>query len=121
MRPFRCAATPASVNPERSVDRTGHDPMLSGTFLPWSLACGGHPAAGLESHMALTKSEVLARLERVASPDGLALPETGALSRIVVSDGKVFFSITIDAAAVNAWGPGRKRAEAAVQAAAGPA
>src|SRR5258707_12037095 len=90
--------------------------MLSGTFLPWSLACGGHPAAGLESLMALTKSEVLASLERVASPDGLALPKTSALSDIVVSDGKVFFSITVDAAVVNAWEPVRRRAEAAVKA-----
>jgi len=69
-----------------------------------------------ESLMALTKSEVLASLERVASPDGLALPQTGALSDIVVSDGKVFFSITVDSAAVNAWEPVRKRAEAAVKA-----
>jgi ATP-binding protein involved in chromosome partitioning len=66
--------------------------------------------------MALTKSEVLASLERVASPDGLALPKTGALSDIVVSDGKVFFSITVDAALVNAWEPVRRRAEAAVKA-----
>src|SRR5499427_8630076 len=66
--------------------------------------------------MALTQSEVLASLERVASPDGLALPQTGALSDIVVSDGKVFFSITVDAAAVNAWEPVRRRAEAAVKA-----
>ena len=66
--------------------------------------------------MALTKSEVLASLERVASPDGLALPKTGTLSDIVVSDGKVFFSITVDAAVVNAWEPVRKRAEAAVKA-----
>jgi len=70
----------------------------------------------MESLMALTKSEVLASLERVASPDGLALPKTGALSDIVVSDGKVFFSITVDSAAVNAWEPVRKRAEAAVKA-----
>ncbi|HWN48622.1 MAG TPA: Mrp/NBP35 family ATP-binding protein [Xanthobacteraceae bacterium] len=66
--------------------------------------------------MALTKSEVLASLERVASPDGLALPKTGTVSDIVVSDGKVFFSITVDAAVVNAWEPVRKRAEAAVKA-----
>jgi ATP-binding protein involved in chromosome partitioning len=66
--------------------------------------------------MALTKSEVLASLERVASPDGLALPKTSALSDIVVSDGKVFFSITVDAAVVNAWEPVRRRAEAAVKA-----
>src|SRR5712692_10145593 len=66
--------------------------------------------------MALTKSEVLASLERVASPDGLALPKTGTLSDVIVSDGKVFFSITVDAAVVNAWEPVRKRAEAAVKA-----
>src|SRR5262249_60652802 len=66
--------------------------------------------------MALTKSEVLASLEHVASPDGRALPQTGALSDIVVSNGKVFFSITVNAAAVNAWEPVRKRAEAAVKA-----
>jgi ATP-binding protein involved in chromosome partitioning len=70
----------------------------------------------MESLMALTKSEVLASLERVASPDGLALPKTGALSDIVVSDGKVFFSITVDAAVVNAWEPVRRRAEAVVKA-----
>jgi hypothetical protein len=44
----------------------------------------------MESLMALTKSEVLASLERVASPDGLVLP-TGALSDIVVPDGKSIF------------------------------
>jgi ATP-binding protein involved in chromosome partitioning len=66
--------------------------------------------------MALTKSEVLASLERVASPQGEPLPRTGALSDIVVSDGKVFFSITVDAGVVNAWEPVRRRAEAAVKA-----
>jgi ATP-binding protein involved in chromosome partitioning len=70
----------------------------------------------MENLMTLTKSEVLGSLERVASPDGLALPKTGALSDIVVSDGKVFFSITVDSTAVNAWEPVRKRAEAAVKA-----
>jgi ATP-binding protein involved in chromosome partitioning len=66
--------------------------------------------------MALTKSEVLAALERIESPEGLALPQTGALSDIVVSDDKVFFSITVDSAVVNAWEPVRRRAEAAVKA-----
>jgi ATP-binding protein involved in chromosome partitioning len=70
----------------------------------------------MEAFMALTKSEVLASLERVASPDGLALPKTGALSDIVVADGKVFFSITVDAGVVNAWEPVRKRSEAVVKA-----
>ncbi len=35
---------------------------------------------------------------------------------MVASDGKVFFSITVDAAAVKAWEPVRKRAEEAVRA-----
>ncbi len=44
------------------------------------------------------------------------MPQTGTLSDIVVSDGKVFFSMTVDAAAVKAWEPVRKRAEDAVRA-----
>jgi ATP-binding protein involved in chromosome partitioning len=70
----------------------------------------------MESEMALTKDEVLKGLEAVASPHGEPLPRTGTLSDIVVSDGKVFFSITVDAAAVEAWEAVRKRAEAAVKA-----
>src|SRR6266850_640006 len=66
--------------------------------------------------MAATKEQVLARLASVKSPDGLALTETGKLSDVVVSDGKVFFSITVDAAVVQAWEPVRKAAEAAVRA-----
>jgi ATP-binding protein involved in chromosome partitioning len=38
------------------------------------------------------------------------------LSDIVANDGKVFFSLTVDAAAVQAWEPVRKRAEQAVRA-----
>jgi ATP-binding protein involved in chromosome partitioning len=70
----------------------------------------------MESVMALTKGEVLASLARVPSPEGVALPDTGTLSDIIVTDGKVFFSITVDAAVVNAWEPVRRRAEAAVKA-----
>jgi ATP-binding protein involved in chromosome partitioning len=70
----------------------------------------------MESEMAVTKDEVLASLEAVASPQGEPLPRTGTLSDIVVSDGKVFFSITVDAGVVQAWEPVRKRAEAAVKA-----
>lgn len=65
--------------------------------------------------MAVTKDAVLAGLAAVKSPDGTALPATGKLSDIVVSDGKVFFSITVDAAAVPGWEPVRKAAEAAVR------
>jgi ATP-binding protein involved in chromosome partitioning len=66
--------------------------------------------------MALSSSEVLASLDGVSSPEGLPLPKTGVLSDILVADGKVFFSITVNAAVVQAWEPVRKRAEAAVKA-----
>jgi ATP-binding protein involved in chromosome partitioning len=69
--------------------------------------------------MASLKDEVLAALEGVPSPEGIPLPKTGALSEVVVSDGKVFLSINVDAAAVQGWEPVRKRAEAAVRAVAG--
>jgi len=69
--------------------------------------------------MAVTRDQVLAALEGVASPQGTPLPKTGTLSDVVASDGKVFFSITVDAAEVKAWEPVRKRAEEAVRALAG--
>jgi len=66
--------------------------------------------------MAVTKEQVLASLEGVKSPEGTALPRTGALSEVVAGDGKVFFSITVDAAQVEAWEGVRKRAEEVVRA-----
>jgi ATP-binding protein involved in chromosome partitioning len=66
--------------------------------------------------MASLKDDVLAALGKVATPQGKPLTETGALSDIVASDGKVFFSITVDAAAVPQWQSVRTRAEAAVRA-----
>jgi ATP-binding protein involved in chromosome partitioning len=66
--------------------------------------------------MASLKDEVLAALAGVATPDGTPLTATGKLSDIVASDGKVFFSISVDAAAVPQWESVRKRAEAAVRA-----
>src|SRR6266568_3969050 len=66
--------------------------------------------------MAVTKEQVLAGLTAVKSPEGVALTETGKLSDVVVSDGKVFFSITVDATVVQKWEPVRKAAEAAVRA-----
>jgi ATP-binding protein involved in chromosome partitioning len=66
--------------------------------------------------MAVSKEQVLAALEGVQSPTGAPLPGTGALSDVVASDGKVFFSITVDAAEVKAWDPVRKRAEEVVRA-----
>ncbi len=66
--------------------------------------------------MAVTKEQVLSALAKVGSPGGTPLPDARVLSDIVVSDGKVFFSITADAAAVKAWEPVRKSAEDAVRA-----
>jgi len=66
--------------------------------------------------MAATKDDVRAALGKVSGPDGKPLPETGTLSDIVVTDGKVFFSITVDADAVPQWEPIRARAEHAVRA-----
>ena len=66
--------------------------------------------------MALSKQTVLASLEGVHSPDGTPLPQSGALSEIIAGDGKVFFSISVDAAAVKSWEPVRAKAEAAVRA-----
>src|SRR5437764_6449807 len=63
-----------------------------------------------------TKEQVLASLEAVKSPDGTPLPKTGTLSEVVAGDGKVFFSITVDAGEVKAWESVRKRAEEAVRA-----
>jgi ATP-binding protein involved in chromosome partitioning len=62
------------------------------------------------------KDDISAALDKVLGPDGKPLPQTGTLSDIVVSDGKVFFSITVNAGAVREWEPVRARAEAAVRA-----
>ena len=66
--------------------------------------------------MALNKEQVLACLEGVKSPAGIPLPKTGTLSDVVAGAGKVFFSISVDAAEVKAWEAVRKRAEEAVRA-----
>jgi ATP-binding protein involved in chromosome partitioning len=65
--------------------------------------------------MAPTKEQVLERLADVKAPDGRPLPATGTLSDIVVSDGKAFFSIGVDADAVPRWEPVRKAAEMAAR------
>jgi len=66
--------------------------------------------------MSTSKDDVLAALGKIASPEGTPLPSTGKLSEIVVADGKVFFSITVDAAAVPVWEAIRERAQKAVAA-----
>src|SRR6185437_4889227 len=66
--------------------------------------------------MTVSKEQVLGALAKVASPGGVPLPEARVLSDVVVTDGKVFFSITADATAVKLWEPVRKQAEEAVRA-----
>src|SRR5207237_9507167 len=86
------------------VDRLGLVLLLSGRFgRDWTA-------------MAPTKQQILDSLAKVASPDGTPLTKTEALSEVVLSDGKVFFSLTVDAGAVPRWEAVRKRAEEAVRA-----
>jgi ATP-binding protein involved in chromosome partitioning len=70
----------------------------------------------LEHSMTVTKDDVLASLARVACPDGTPLHRSAALSDVLATDGKVFFSIAVDAGEVKAWEPVRKRAEEVVRA-----
>ena len=66
--------------------------------------------------MAALKDDVIAALGKISGPDGVTLPASGKLSEIVAADGKVFFSVTVDAAAVKQWESVRERAEKAVRA-----
>src|SRR5580693_9314696 len=66
--------------------------------------------------MANQKDDVLAALGKVPAPDGTPLPATHKLSDIVVADGKVFFSITVDAGAIKQWETVREQAETAIRA-----
>jgi ATP-binding protein involved in chromosome partitioning len=66
--------------------------------------------------MTALKDDVVAALGKISGPDGVPLPASGKLSEIVAADGKVFFSITVDATAVKQWESVRERTEAAVRA-----
>jgi ATP-binding protein involved in chromosome partitioning len=66
--------------------------------------------------LSVTQQQVVDALGRVKSPRGTALSHAGVLSAISVSDGKVFFSINVDAAEARAWEGTRAEAEAAVRA-----
>jgi ATP-binding protein involved in chromosome partitioning len=65
--------------------------------------------------LSVTQQQVLDRLAKVASPRGVALTNANVLSDIAVNDGKVFFSINVDAAEARAWESVRAEAEAAVR------
>lgn len=65
--------------------------------------------------MSVTQQQVLDTLARIKSPRGVALTNANVLSAISAADGKVFFSINVDAAEARAWESVRAEAEAAVR------
>jgi ATP-binding protein involved in chromosome partitioning len=70
----------------------------------------------------ITRDDVLKALAALKGPDGAsALPASGALSDIVVHQGKVYFSIAVDPARAGAFETLRKAAEDAVKALPGAA
>jgi ATP-binding protein involved in chromosome partitioning len=66
--------------------------------------------------LSVTQQQVLDCLRKVRSPRGVALPDANVLSDITVNDGKVFFSINVDAHEARAWESVRTEAEGAVRA-----
>jgi ATP-binding protein involved in chromosome partitioning len=65
--------------------------------------------------LSVTQQQVLDGLAKVMSPRGVALTNANVLSAITVNDGKVFFSINVDAAEARAWETVRAEAETAVR------
>ena len=66
--------------------------------------------------MGVTQQQVQDALSRVATPRGVALTNANVLSPISATDGKVFFSINVEASEARAWESVRAAAEAAVRA-----
>lgn len=66
--------------------------------------------------MSVSKQQVLDGLAKVMSPRGVPLVHANVLSEVAVTDGKVLFSINVDAAEARAWESVRAQAEAAVRA-----
>jgi ATP-binding protein involved in chromosome partitioning len=66
--------------------------------------------------VSVTQQQVLDSLAKVKSPRGVTLTDANVLSAITVNDGKVFFSINVDATEARAWESVRAQAEAAVRA-----
>jgi ATP-binding protein involved in chromosome partitioning len=66
--------------------------------------------------LSVTQQQVLDALSKVRSPRGVALSEANVLSAITVNDGKVFFSINVEAHEARAWEEVRALAESAVRA-----
>jgi ATP-binding protein involved in chromosome partitioning len=66
--------------------------------------------------LSVTQQQVLDALANVRSPRGVALTDANVLSAITANDGKVFFSINVDAHEARAWEDVRAQAESAVRA-----
>jgi len=66
--------------------------------------------------MTVTTDQIRESLKGIKGPDGANLLTSGKLSDIVVTGGKVFFSLSVEASAAPAWEPVRKSAEEAVRA-----
>jgi len=66
--------------------------------------------------VSVTQQQIIERLRKVRSPRGVALTEADVLSAVTLNDGKVFFSINVDASEARAWESVRAEAEAAVRA-----
>jgi ATP-binding protein involved in chromosome partitioning len=66
--------------------------------------------------LSVTQRQVLDALAKVSSPGGVALTDADVLSAITANDGKVFFSINVEAHEARAWEEVRAQAEAAVRA-----
>jgi ATP-binding protein involved in chromosome partitioning len=64
----------------------------------------------------VTQQQVQDALAKIATPRGVALSNAGVLSPITANDGKVFFSINVEATEARAWESVRAAAETAVRA-----
>ncbi len=65
--------------------------------------------------MPLTKHDIREKLNAITTPVGKGLGDSGILSEIFVADGKVFFSLAVDASDVQVYEPIRAAAEALVK------
>ncbi|HEY0220015.1 MAG TPA: Mrp/NBP35 family ATP-binding protein [Afipia sp.] len=66
--------------------------------------------------MSVTKQQVLDSLAKIPTPRGVPLSVAKVLSEITANDGKVFFSINVDASEARVWEEVRARAEEAIRA-----
>ncbi len=71
--------------------------------------------------MTATSATITEALKSVKGPDGKDIVSSGKLSGVVVTGGKVFCSLTVDAAEAQAWESVRKHAEEVIKATPGVA